>query len=624
MLLVFSAASTRIFIDGVEFGPGAGVVVRPSDAVLAEYGLQIGNNHHGNQPIEGLIDELELDRRPMTSFVQRKESFVLDAVAETNPIRIVLNWPRQSVQPTVVRRREFGRASWEFLATVQGVTRYVDDSTFLRLGGKYEYQVGQGRCAVSVGVQPVLENRGRVLLVIAENIASDIQASIKTFISDLHGDGWLVEHVNVAKHEPRRRSRYRQQIQDVKSKIAGFHQRSPTTQNVVLLIGNVPIPYSGFRAEDGHTKKGDDHRGAWPCDAFYGDIDGVWTDERVSHSNQTYRSNTNRPGDGRFDQDFLPSSAELAVSRIDFSNMPSITGKTLSGKPIYLRDIEVGLFRRYFAKNHAYRMGELSFEERAVFKSYLPRELWRNMDDNAFRNATALFGSEAGALSEEDCFLNSKAVKWAFFAGFGGRSSVASGRYKTEFMNRPEFGPQAAFLMLYASWSADWNLRDSFTKSLLVNAKTGLAAMSSLHGQWQLSSLALGEPLATAYIETSEEVTRGSKVARSLSILGDATLRMHIVSPVEGLRGGSEKGAVSLVWETRHASEKELGTVIYRSAHASGPFHRISGNAPISGASYIDLSATDREPYYMVRRAELTSSPAGAYVNLSQGQFWNR
>ena len=626
ILLVYTAASTRIFIDGVEHGPGAGVVVRPSDAVLAEYGLQIGNNHHGNQPIEGMIDRLEIFRNPKTSFVQRKENFALSASAETNPIRVILNWPKQSVQQAVVQRREFGRpqSTWEFLSTVQGITQFVDDSSSLRLGGKYEYRVGQGRCAVSIGVQPVLENRGRVLLVIAANIVDDIQSSLEIFTSDLHGDGWSVERVSVPKHEPRRRSRYLRQIRELKSKITAFHRQSPTTQNVVLLVGNVPIPYSGFRAEDGHVKKGDDHRGAWPCDAYYGDIDGVWTDERVSHHNQTSRSNSNRPGDGRFDQDFLPSALELAVSRIDFSNLPSITGKTLPGRPIYQREIEVGLLRRYFAKNHAYRMGALSFSKRAVFKSYLPRNLWRNMDDNAFRSAAALFGSEANALSEEDCFLSSKPVQWAFFAGFGGRSSVASGRYRTEFMNRPEFGPQAAFLMLYASWSADWNLRDSFTKSLLVKPQTGLAAMSSLHGKWQLSSLALGEPLARAFIETSEEVDRGNKVARSLSILGDATLRMQVVSPVEGLLGSSVEEGVSLVWEARNASAEDLGTVIYRSARASGPFHRISGDAPIPGSSYIDPSANGREAYYMVRRAALTRSPAGAYVNLSQGRFWNR
>lgn len=624
MLLVYSAASSRLFIDGVELGPGNGVSVKPSNAVAAEYGLRVGNNHHGNQPIHGIIDELEINRAQRSGFVQRREKFSIDAVANTAPSSVLLSWAKAKAQPEQVRRRAFGKKIWSELGFVVSTNRFVDRSPALVEGQAYEYLVGRKRIGVMIGMRPIVEHRGRVLLVIARDAAGKIEESVAQFTSDLVGDGWLVESVSVPEHDMRRRARYRTRVMGVKSTIEAFYRRAPEQQNVVVLIGNVPIPYSGFRAEDGHQKVGDDHRGAWPCDAFYGDMDGRWTDESVSHINRSNRSNTNRPRDGKFDQDYLPSSLELAVCRIDFSNLPGIKGKSLPDRPISSNGIEVGLLRRYFEKNHQYRSGEVSFTDRGVFKSYLPRRLWQNMDRNAFRNSAALFGSDTQGLLEEDCFLISTPVKWGFIAGFGGRQSLGSGRYQTQLLNEPEFGPKAAFLMLYSSWSGDWNLRDSFTKSMLVKPKTGLAVMSSIHGQWMLTSLALGDPLASAYIETAGERERGGPVARSMSILGDATLRMDVVPPVGLLSGVATDGWVQLTWSSGVAVENELGYYVYRSASNDGLYRRISGESPVKDTIYVDREPPINERFYMIRRAAAQTTPAGRYVNLSQGSFWSR
>ena len=47
----------------------------------------------------------------------------------------------------------------------------------------------------------------------------------------------------------------------------------------MFLFGHVPVPYSGDIVPDGHAP---DHQGAWPCDGFYGDMDGLWTDCSVN------------------------------------------------------------------------------------------------------------------------------------------------------------------------------------------------------------------------------------------------------------------------------------------------------------------------------------------------------
>ncbi len=624
ILLVYSASATRIIVDGRELGPGSGVTIMPDREVVSEYGLRIGNNHHGNQPIEGAVDGLEFFNRRRTGFVQRLEEYQLKAVGGAESGQVRLSWPRLAEQPLVVHRRRYGQNKWQTIASVSDQREFVDQSAVLGSGGQFEYQVGKGRVSVTLGESHVPHLRGRVLVVVDEDVEGDLEAELERLEEDLVGDGWWVERTRAPRHDDRRRSRYRKQIRELKSTIRTFQERARLSFNVVILVGNVPIPYSGFRAEDGHVKEGDDHRGAWPCDAYYGDLDEVWTDSRVNHINRTNRKNSNRPGDGRFDQDYLPSSLELAVSRIDFSNLPALTGESLPDRPVRSREIEVGLLRRYLDKNHAYRMGKLRFDSRAVFQSYLPSRLWQNMDENAFRNASALYGLEKGAISEEDCFLISKPVEWAFLAGFGGRSSLGSGRYQTTFLNQDIFGPQAAFLMLYSSWSGDWNLRDSFTKATLTKPSTGLAVMSSIHGQWQLSSLALGEPLATAYFETANEVTRGKKVARSISILGDATLRMYIVPPVQDLSGKLISGRVRLSWRTFESGLSTDGVYVYRSKEKAGPYRLISGPLPLDATDFTDAESPENETHYMVRQTVGVDSPAGRHKELSQGKFWVR
>src|SRR5207253_1848922 len=89
---------------------------------------------------------------------------------------------------------------------------------------------------------------------------------------------------------------------------------------------HVPVPYSGKINPDGHS----DHVGAWPADVYYGDIDGNWTDTTVDFTQSTRPPSdaadnlrlTNRPGDGKFDQDQIPSAVELEVGRVDLANMP--------------------------------------------------------------------------------------------------------------------------------------------------------------------------------------------------------------------------------------------------------------------------------------------------------------
>ncbi len=622
LMLVYSGAASRLSLDGAVIGNGKGVVTPPPLSALKQYGLRIGNNHRGHQPIRGRLDEFEYFGGPRSSFLQRRDAYALSATVTEDPWRVQLVWRSRSKRRDSVRRRKLGDSEWTLKNGSLKGNRYTDSDPGFAAGQRYEYAVGSRRVVVGLGRQPATERRGRVLLVVTKDLGRRIAGELGRFSLDLVGDGWEIEQAWVSEHRSSIRSRYRRLVGEVKDRIRAFYQKAPSDDNVVLLIGNVPIPYSGAYAEDGHEGVRDDHRGGWPCDAFYGDMDGRWTDTSVDHTNRTHGSNTNRPGDGRFDQDFLPSALELAVSRIDFSNLPSITGASLPGKPTRASRIEAGLMQRYFEKNHAYRHGEWNVALRSVAQNYLPQKLWANMDQNAFRNGAALFGTAPNSVMEADCFQVQQPVSWAFFAGYGGSQSVGSGRYQTAFLNRPDFGAHAVFIMLYASWSADWNLRDSFTKSLLVSPMSGLVAMSSLHGQWQLGPMALGEPLSFCYLQTANRERAGKGVRRSMGVLGDATLRLHVAPPVSSVRGRVDGAGVELTWQYGEALTGDLGVYVYRAASVLGPYSRVSGAVPVAGTTFRDTRPPAGEPFYLIRRAVETSSPAGRYVNLSQGRFW--
>ena len=132
--------------------------------------------------------------------------------------------------------------------------------------------------------------------------------------------------------------------------VRGLYNAEPTRVRSVFLLGNLPVPYSGEMSPDGHP----DHHGSWPADVYHGEMDGTWTDSTVNTIAATHFESHNVPGDGKFDQTLLPSAVELAVGRVDLSELNAFAPLT-----------EVQLLRRYLDRNHRWRHGEIEIPLRA-------------------------------------------------------------------------------------------------------------------------------------------------------------------------------------------------------------------------------------------------------------------
>src|SRR2546426_672862 len=290
----------------------------------------------------------------------------VSATVRVSPSQITLSWPQDpAAGGYTVYRKSPGAVSWGAGTALAGsATTYVDTS--VALGTAYEYQIvkaasgynGYGYILTGINV-PLVENRGKLILVVENTSASQLSAELNRLQQDLAGDGWTVIRHDVGRNDS---------VLNVKNLIKADYNADSTNVKAVFLFGHVPVPYSGLLNPDGHG----DHYGAWPADVYYGDMDGNWTDSSV---NYTQNVNTdpadaarlsNVPGDGKFDQTTIPSPVELQVGRVDLANMPGRL--TWGGPPSFPNEQE--LLRQYLNKDHNFRHRLMTVRRRGFVADY--------------------------------------------------------------------------------------------------------------------------------------------------------------------------------------------------------------------------------------------------------------
>src|SRR5262249_38539132 len=104
-----------------------------------------------------------------------------------------------------------------------------------------------------------------------------------------------------------------------------------------------------------------------------------------------------------------------------------------------------------------------------------------------------------------------------------------------------------------------------------------------------------------------------------IALMGDPTLRMHVVAPPANLISTTNGAAVNLTWT--FSSDPVLGYYVYSSPSLNGPFTRLT-TTPVAATNYADATSPAGSTY-MVRAVKLETSASGSYYNLSQGAFLN-
>jgi hypothetical protein len=245
-------------------------------------------------------------------------------------------------------------------------------------------------------------------------------------------------------------------------------------------------------------------------------------------------------------------------------------------------------------------------------------------DNQIFENAAQArlaISASSDNLTVGDFFLqNARPSIWGFLAGAGLWDRVNQAfpvlEHTSADLANPANEPKVAFSMLLASFMGDWNLRtDNLLRSLLATPNFGLASMWTRFALWRTDALGLGEHLGACFtrmVNAPKNVFYSH--SRELTILGDPTLRMHILAPPSGFQVVSSTTRAQLTWT---ASEPDSQFYVYR-AVANGPFVRISTNA-VTGLAFTDPTPPAGRKTYMVRSIKRMTVGNGAFTNISQG-----
>ncbi len=175
---------------------------------------------------------------------------------------------------------------------------------------------------------PWLYPHGKVLVLVAEDVYTDIAPSIETYVLDLARDGyWATVHVVHAATPPEIR-RY-------------IRRRRPVG---AVLVGGIAAPW--FEMDDDFH----DNHSEFPCDLYYMDLNGAWVDA---------------DNDGMFNSHGRNVDPEIWIGRVYAPTMGGNDAKMLMD---------------YFARNHEFRLGNLGHARSAL--AY-PDDDWQGFHDCA-------------------------------------------------------------------------------------------------------------------------------------------------------------------------------------------------------------------------------------------------
>jgi hypothetical protein len=246
------------------------------------------------------------------------------------------------------------------------------EDTSVTVGKAVEYNVQRrgsttGNAYAVGGIKvPFPEDVGVVALVVDSATNKALATQLSRLEQDLAAEGWDVERVEVeATDKP----------EAVRSKLVALSAKHAVRFRAAFLVGSVPRAFSGSINPDGHP----DHKGAWPADTFYGDLDGVWTDTQNLGGEGTF---VNNAGDGKFDPSRIPSDVDIAVGRVDMRELPAFAPAD-----------ELALLTRYLDADHAFRTAEKTYGARTFVSDnfgYFSGEAFARI---AWRDAYPIYGT---------------------------------------------------------------------------------------------------------------------------------------------------------------------------------------------------------------------------------------
>ncbi|MBL7719124.1 MAG: T9SS type A sorting domain-containing protein [Flavipsychrobacter sp.] len=527
-------------------------------------------------------------------------SIQISAKVSEQPPQIILSWDSIAYATSYqIFKKPKNSSSWGPAMAFLGAsdTMYVDNAVIV--DSSYEYKM------VALGVQtaygyihagikaPAIHNRGALVLLVDDFFIPSCTNQINQLVRDLSGDGW-----EIIRHDLPRTML----DTSIKNLIKADRQANPRV-SAALIVGHLAVPYSGYIYPDGHP----DHAGAWPADVYYAELDGTWSDNLVNDAGATRPQNHNIPGDGKWDQNFLPSSTELQVSRIDFYDMPAF-GKT-----------EIQMMTTYLNRAHRYKMDSLNIRRVALIDDNFGGFGGEAFAGNGWRTYAGLVGRENIREMELINSLDDSSYQWAYGCGAGSYTSSAGVGTTNDFAQNDVNG---IFVQLFGSYFGDWDSQNNFLRAPLCSDVPALTSCWAGRPNWFVHHMALGENIGyTAKLMQNNNTlyTPGNFGTRyvHIALMGDLSLRTDYIKPPKNLTVQQTNDTTAFMNWVQSPDTAVLGYYVYRASSRYGNFQRIS--PLLTNHNFADHNFSTGTYYYQVRALKPVMTPSGGYYNLSIG-----
>lgn len=420
---------------------------------------------------------------------------------------------------------------------VQKVGNYLDTAEYIVSGyvaTKFEDKI------LDENYNEILErdlNKGDLLILVDNTIYEDIKKELFDYIFTVKLDGW-----NVIVRKAPRANNNNQKLANITKSIVLSVVRETKIDNI-LLLGRLPIKYSGDFAIDGHR----DHWGAWQFDGYYGDLIDLYKDSINYKIQADAIRQHNLINDGKFDETRIINKIEIGVGRLDFYNLP------------YFKESEIELHKRYLTKNINYRNSQY-FEKINNQGDYIDNAIINDNFGNGWRNkfAATAFNSFTPLVdwSLIDKFLSKENTQYVFeermrenvrtkdyFMAYGCASgsytSCYDVAYSEEYANTPV---RTIFQSVFGSYNGDFDSENNLMRATTASLPSNLICYWSARPFWNLQSLSLGKSWGYATKVTQNNFNTYSHQSRDgnnvvhIALIGDPSLDILNVTPPQKIK----------------------------------------------------------------------------------------
>jgi len=551
----------------------------------------------------------------------KDSSFLLSATSNSLKNTILISWTTTDATGYQISRKTTETDNWGTpLATISAANSFYLDSTALK-GLVYEYRVAKVKGNsiraigyVASGIEVALNHyRKNILILVDSSTYNNIDSNAwKTLKNDYYMDGYGVTLMLVSEYS---------KPPAIKTKISTWSNVNRNLNNQCLLIGRVPVAYSGTMLTNTTDLPPDahpDHGGAWPTDLYYAEFDGAWTDFLTMTTNITRAANLNNPGDGKFDPHFIPDNIDIQIGRIDFRMLPA---QGIS---------DFKMVENYLRKLHQFKIAAVKVPNKAFISdnfNYLGGEMPMR---SGWNNASCMVGKN-NITSTGNYFDSCKANSYLYANVMGGGSFTNCSGVGAS--NQFTDSIRAVFNVMFGSYFGDWNTQDNFLRSCLASKGLTLTNVWAHRPHWYFHQMAMGMQIGHSVIIAQNNLSDfslkygyigsfgGNYLDRriSMNLMGDPTLRMHYFDGAKNLNSNktnSNKNVV-LTW-TASSEPGVVGYHVYRTSRNGGVYYPIT-TAPLNALTFTDLNPYNGTNYYVVKAIKLETSNTGTYYNSSLG-----